>query len=119
MDRKYYDNETSPAVINAIEAAKEGVIHRISESCGGHNLLDESDVPTDLRWSYYNSVFFAFTAVTTIGRSLSQPLVVALQMHDARDMVLFNFPWYEQLFALAIKILLTCVAPLKRTINLQ
>jgi len=67
LDQEFYNNGTPPEILEAIKQAKEGVITRISETCGGKNLLDVNSTETILRWTLYNSVFYAFTAITTIG----------------------------------------------------
>jgi len=77
LDKDFYSNDTNPEVLNALRQAKEGVIHRISDVCEAGNLLrDEEAPPTPaevesdkIKWNYYNSVFFAFTVVTTIGEN--------------------------------------------------
>lgn len=65
LDHEYYKNGTPDAVIQNILLAKQGVINRISENCGGQDLLEGTD---EFKWTFTNSVFFAFTAVTTIGK---------------------------------------------------
>lgn len=67
LDRNFYDNATDPDILDALTSAKEGVINRISQVCQLDNLLEGPETTT-LKWNYYNSVFFAFTVVTTIGR---------------------------------------------------
>ncbi|ODM98550.1 Open rectifier potassium channel protein 1 [Orchesella cincta] len=69
LDYNFYNNETSPDILDALTSAKEGVINRIAAVCGIDNLLDGAGrpEPSSLKWNYYNSVFFAFTVVTTIG----------------------------------------------------
>ncbi|CAG7832242.1 unnamed protein product [Allacma fusca] len=66
LDRDFYHNDTTPEVLDALRSAKEGVINRISAACGGTNFMDSSQSEV-IKWNYYNSVFFAFTIVTTIG----------------------------------------------------
>lgn len=76
LDRPYYRSNTSTEVLNAILAAKEGVLNRISDVCGSSiNFLERPD-GSQLKWNYYNSVFFAFTIVTTIGESKWKPFSV-------------------------------------------
>jgi hypothetical protein len=77
LDKDFYSNDTSSEVIHALKQAKEGVLHRISDVCGIGNILKDESVPLNdsqpqqqqekIKWNYYNSVFFAFTVVTTIG----------------------------------------------------
>lgn len=69
LDHNFYSNLTSPDVLEALTSAKEGVINRIAAVCGIDNLLEDTGAPepSSLKWNYYNSVFFAFTVVTTIG----------------------------------------------------
>ncbi|CAL8111187.1 unnamed protein product [Orchesella dallaii] len=69
LDYNFYNNQTSPDILDALTSAKEGVINRIAAVCGIDNLLDGAGrpEPSSLKWNYYNSVFFAFTVVTTIG----------------------------------------------------
>jgi hypothetical protein len=76
LDRDFYHNGTPTEVLDAVQSAKEGVINRISDMCGRINLLDEHSVST-LQWTFYNSVFFAFTAITTIGNQFWSHLLIA------------------------------------------
>ncbi len=87
LDRDFYHNETTRDMIHALTTAKLGVIHRISSVCDVGDLVPENDIgdssttttpqPTDetenddegaLKWNFYNSVFFSFTVITTIGK---------------------------------------------------
>jgi hypothetical protein len=72
MDKEFYSNDTDPDVLRALSHAKEGVIHRIAAVCDISNLIrqEKSGAPLHeeaIKWNFYNSVFFSFTVVTTIG----------------------------------------------------
>lgn len=72
-------------MIHALTTAKINVLHRISNVCNVGDLYPADDIDNHgtttttpstipeneedekLQWSFYNSVFFAFTVITTIG----------------------------------------------------
>lgn len=90
LDRDFYNNETTREMIHALTQAKIEVVHRISAVCDAGDLLPPGVVIEDyethslttteepsaqkeeeedkLKWNFYNSVFFAFTVITTIGK---------------------------------------------------
>lgn len=80
-------------MIHALTSAKLGVIHRISSVCEAGDLLPADEIESDgslsttttpppdpghhddkLKWNFYNSVFFAFTVITTIGTMIAMQL---------------------------------------------
>src|SRR5665811_1259920 len=68
LDKGFYHNDTTQEIINALTAAKVGVIYRISAACDLGDLVGE-DVPDSLtvdtaqeddsnhklKWNFYNS----------------------------------------------------------------